>query len=272
MFLRPGKLDDQVGPQPTVIRVGRLLFDKIAMFQHAGHLDHPPKLDFAPAPSGLRAPQRLDQVRRLGAEVLLRFRKRLDLLRQAAIGLDAGLFDFLQLGVHFAQRFLDRLHEFVDGRLPLFQIAAGRLLKLLQVGLGQFEKRGVAALEGLAGQGPEGVGELLFGVVEQSQLLLGLFLLGGQCLSQFGRRNAERLDLFLKSHERGVFFGEPAAEFLDRIRRGPQPFPRVRPFRPKPRPARGRRQPRPSPAAPATPPRRPGQGRAEASEEERYSP
>ena len=127
MFLRPGKLHDQVGPQPAVFVVGRLLLDEIAMFQHAGHFHHAAQLDFAPAAAGLRTPQGLHQIGRLAAQVLLRFRKRADLLGQAAIGLDAALFDLLQLGVHLAQRFLDRLDQFVDGRLPLFQIALGRL-------------------------------------------------------------------------------------------------------------------------------------------------
>ena len=52
------------------------------MLQHAGHFDHALQLDFAPAAADLRTPQRLDQVGRLAAQLLLRLRQRFDLLGQ----------------------------------------------------------------------------------------------------------------------------------------------------------------------------------------------
>ena len=100
-----------------------------------------------------------------------------------------------QLGVHLAERFLDRLDQFVDGGLAFFQVPLGRFLKLLQLGLGQFEERGVAAPQGLGGQGLEGVGQFLPGLVQQGKFLPGLLLLGGQGLPQLGHLGIQGLHL-----------------------------------------------------------------------------
>ena len=104
--------------------------------------------------------QGLDQIGRLGLKLLLGFHQRLDLLGQAAVGPGPGLFHLVDLRVHLLQRFFDRLDEFLDRLLAFFQVALGRFLELLQRGLRQFEERLVVALQGLGGQGLEGVGQL----------------------------------------------------------------------------------------------------------------
>ena len=81
MFLPPGSCTTMSGRSRPSSPVGRLLLEEVAMFEHPGHLDHAAQLDFAPAAAGLRAAERLDQVGRLAAQLLLRLRERADLLR-----------------------------------------------------------------------------------------------------------------------------------------------------------------------------------------------
>ena len=83
--LRARQADQHVGPQAALLGVGALLLVEIAVVQHAGHLDHPAKLNLTQRPH-LRTAKGLDEVGRLALKLPLRFHQRLHLLGQAAIG------------------------------------------------------------------------------------------------------------------------------------------------------------------------------------------
>ena len=73
----------------------------------------------------------LDQVAGLRLQLPLRIQQRLDLFAQAAVGPGPGLLHLADLRVHLLQRFFHRFDHLLDRRLAFFQVAFGRLLKLL---------------------------------------------------------------------------------------------------------------------------------------------
>ncbi len=105
--------------------------------------------------------------------------------------------------------------------MAFLQLALGAFLVLVEIGPGQLQELGAVAFEGLLRKGLEGVGELLPGLVQQSELVLGGFLLlfepRGQSdafgllrrafLLQLGDLPVPRGDLRLQ-------FGNPGVAFL----------------------------------------------------------
>jgi hypothetical protein len=95
MFLPPGNLTIRSGRRRPVVGVHVLLFEEIAVIEHAGHLDHALELQFAPAAARLRRAQGLDQVAGLVAQLVLGAGQRTHLLGQRGIGIDARLLQAL---------------------------------------------------------------------------------------------------------------------------------------------------------------------------------
>ena len=239
----------------------RLLLEEIAVVQHAGHFHDPLQLDLSPAAANLRRPQGLDQVAGLRLQLPLGIQQRLDLFGQAAVGPGPGLLHLRDLRVHLLQRFFHRFDHLLDRRLAFFQVALGRVLKLLQRCLRQVEKRLVVALQGLGGEGFEGVGQLFLRVVQHAQLFLSLFSLliqGRGELHEFGLQfRFGRLLLvgfFLKLPDLGRLALRSSVLWRRVVRRGRSAGRRFRPFR-------GRRRAGPCRAGAARPPRRQGPAR-----------
>ena len=99
------------------------------------------------------------------------------LLVQAGVGVDARALDLAELAVDFRQRLFDRLHERVDGLLPLVEIALRALLELAELGGGELQERLARAVERLGGERFELVGQLGVRVGDERELVLGGFLL-----------------------------------------------------------------------------------------------
>lgn len=78
------------------------------MIQHAGHFDDAPQLHLAPvAPHAGRA-QRGHQLAGFGTKLGLRFNQAAHLFLQRAVSARPRLFQLLDLGIHFFERFAHR--------------------------------------------------------------------------------------------------------------------------------------------------------------------
>ena len=101
------------------------LFKKVAVIDHAGQFHNALQLNFTPAAADVRFTQRLHQIGCFLAELLMSFAERLNLRLEFRITLDPRLFHRAQFVIDRLERFLHRLEQVVDSRLPLFQFARG---------------------------------------------------------------------------------------------------------------------------------------------------
>ena len=128
------QLHHHIRAQPALFRRDVLLFHKITVIDHACHFDHALQLQLTPSSARLRCAQRLHQIGRLLAQRTLRVQHRLHLGGERLVSANAGLLHFAHALLEFFQALLDRLHQ-VDYRLlAFFEIAAGTLLKRLEMG------------------------------------------------------------------------------------------------------------------------------------------
>jgi hypothetical protein len=183
-ILVPGQPDDQVRAQPAVVRVDARLLVEVAVVEHARHLDHAPQLHLAPAPPDVRLAQRLDEVRRLAAELRLRLGERAHLLAELGIRADPRLLDLLHLQVELLERLAHRLHQLVDRLLALLQLALGRLLMLRERLLRQVDERLIVALQRFRRERAEGLREVLAGALDLGELPRRRLALHPQCGGQ----------------------------------------------------------------------------------------
>ena len=144
-LLAPGKVDDQVGPKPSVLGEQPGLLLEIAALQHARHLDDAPKLQLTPSSANSGSAQRVSQH-------VCRRAERDDLLGQPGIRLDAFALDIAQPLVHALQR--------VGNRLSIG----------LERCLGEIEERRTVVVERLGRQGLKGIAQSLIGLVEEGLL------------------------------------------------------------------------------------------------------
>ena len=96
------------------------------------------------------------------------------------LDVEQGVFDGGDLGVDLLEGFLERFDEGVDGLLAFFEVAGGGLLELGERLLGELQKRGVVALEGVGGKGLELIGQPDLGVALGGKLGLELGREGGE--------------------------------------------------------------------------------------------
>jgi hypothetical protein len=119
---------------------------EVAILEHARDFHHAAQLHLAPAPAHAGRAERLDQVRRLALQRVLRHGQAGHLLLQARISLESRFLQLAHLYIEFPKRLLHRLHQLVDRQLPLFQIGARAFLEFLQRRAGEAQKRLVVAL------------------------------------------------------------------------------------------------------------------------------
>jgi hypothetical protein len=93
---------------------------------------------------------------------VLRVGQRAHLLGQRGVGVDARLFDALDLQLELFQRGLDRRHQFADGELALVEVGlrlGQRRLLRFERGAGEFEEALVVLRQRIGRNRLEGIGE-----------------------------------------------------------------------------------------------------------------
>ena len=137
-----GQVDCHVGAQaPALVRAHALLFRKVDVLGHAGHLRDPLELDFAPAAACVGLAQGVDKTVGLTLECgKVRVDQGLHLLMERTVGFAARRLQLLVLPFQLGQGLAQRLDEFVH-RLPaLVEIVARQLLLLLEALFGQLQQ------------------------------------------------------------------------------------------------------------------------------------
>ena len=146
-----GQVDDRIGPPAAGFPGHMGLQGEVDARPQPGHFQRVEQLLFAPAARGLAArPQRRHQLRGFVADLALPEHHRGDLFLQPAIGLRPRRLDLLQLAFIAHQRFS-------DGREQRFDRGFRQRLVLGEPGVGAFEELRLRRLQGLAGDGLEGL-------------------------------------------------------------------------------------------------------------------
>ncbi len=81
-----GKMHDHVRSKPTAVGVRRHLLVKVAVLEHARHLDHSSELQFTPTAAGLRGSQGGDQIAGLLLQLVVRGGQVLHLFGERRVG------------------------------------------------------------------------------------------------------------------------------------------------------------------------------------------
>ena len=147
--LPSGQVYQHIRSQSAPRVVHRLLFDKIAVLQHASQLDHAPELHLTPLAARLRGPQGAHQRCRFIRELVLRFTHQPQVLVQRGMANCAFLVELLQFFVDALQPFVHRLHQLVDRQPPRVEVCTGHLLVLAQRRLREIEEGLIVGLQRL---------------------------------------------------------------------------------------------------------------------------
>ena len=82
----------------------------------------------------------IDEASSFATELLLSIDEGANLGDEAFVGSSAGSLHFLDLGIHPAKGLTHGAKEFVDGLLPLREIAGGAFVKLAELGAREIEE------------------------------------------------------------------------------------------------------------------------------------
>ena len=210
--------------------VERVLGFEIAVFLHAGEFDHALELHFAPLAAAGRLAERLDERGGFALEAELAFAERADLFLEFGVGSFAEFLDLADAEFEFPERVGDRFDEVFDGGLAFLDIAPGLLGVGGERGFRELEELLGGRLEGVGGEGLEGVGELGFGAFEQRLFLGGGLEFGVEAGAEFGELVAEGLGVLLVALGLGGRLGEAGLDFRGAALLGLQPLDRRRRF------------------------------------------
>ena len=150
----PRQADDHVWAQFPVVAGKGLFGQEIDMGRHARQLhDIVARLMLTPAAAGFRRGlQGIDELAGLRARIGLHQGQRLHLLGQPAIGRGACLFDLAQAFSVFLEVAVDRREQRGDLLLPLFEVAGGAFVVLVEDFVGKAEKRFLVVFERFGGE------------------------------------------------------------------------------------------------------------------------
>src|SRR6185503_11695840 len=166
---------DDIRPDAAVVAVQRtiqrLLFFEVAVFEHAGELDHPFQLDLAPTPTDTGPLERIDQAARLGLEMLTGQIERGETFGQRGAALDPAALGTLDFAVDLVERLLKRAEQMLDGLLARIDIAGRLGADRLQPRLCQLEKRPVVRLKGFGAERLKGAPQRTLGVLVGAETL-----------------------------------------------------------------------------------------------------
>ena len=242
------QIDHHVRHQPALGGLRGRLLREVTVVEHAGQLDHPSQLYLPPSAPDMRGLE--------GAfEVGGRRGQREQLLVQPRVGARAFLLHLLELGVHLAQRVVERFDQAVDRSLAVVEIDHRLFLELAQRRLRQLQKRLVVGPQRLGRHRGKRLAQGLLRLLEQSEPVVRRPAL----TVELGRRSHQPLGQLVRplagrrpGHARGCRsrrrVGRPAWRSRRRGRTPPPPPPgaRRRPRRPDP-PASRQRRPGPDP-------------------------
>ena len=145
----------------------------MAALDEPGVLEDAPQLELAPLAADVRRAERTRQASGLGLQHLLRLAERAQLLAELRLRRDAALLDFLQLRVDRRQRFAERLDDGLDRLVASVEIGRCGALELAERRACELQEGFVVVLEGVGGQGREGLAQPGFRAFEQAELLGG---------------------------------------------------------------------------------------------------
>ena len=171
MCLPPGRLIEDVRPNPAVFGDDGLLLGEVAVFEHARQLDDALQLELAPAAADARPLEGVDQPLRLAAQVLPHRIERRDLLDERRAALDAPSLALLDLAVHVFERLGHRRDEILDGLLSRIDVGRRLGARLFELGLRERQELLVVVLEGFGAERGESVAELRLGVLVGAKAL-----------------------------------------------------------------------------------------------------
>ena len=102
--LAAGQADDDVGPHAAFVGCERGLFLEVAVFDHSGKLDDALELKLAPAAADTGPLERVDETRRLAAEILSSRVQRRDALHELRTALNPAALGFLYFTIDLLER------------------------------------------------------------------------------------------------------------------------------------------------------------------------
>ncbi len=192
-LLAAGQADNEIGTETA----GRLLFNEVAIGAHARHLDDAAQLQLPPGAGGGGGAQRGGELGGLGLQGDLGGAERLQLFGKLAVGVGADFFHLADLGVHFLQRFLERLHQGIDGLLAFAEFVGRLLVEFAEGFARELEELIAVPAQRLGGEGLELVLQTLVG--------------GGQRGDFFGRGGTFRGEIVLDFRFEALGFGQAGA-------------------------------------------------------------
>src|SRR6266567_2278056 len=155
-----GEPNNQVRPEPTVVRLDSLLLEEIAVLDHARELDHALELHFAPLTPDLRGAQRAYKCLRLSSELLLDGAHQPKVLVESRVARNP-------LSVDRVQRLIDSRQSLVDRSYHVIQ----RFIADLEVCLRNSEERFIIRFEGLGAERLESVPHACFRALDHREFL-----------------------------------------------------------------------------------------------------